>query len=776
MRLPIIITSNGTVPLENIVELNAPVPPAAAPVPAMDWISGKTPGAVQPTAASAGPHFRDMALTTDGSLAVLNAMNWDNNVLAIDTMTGALRWSKRLGQYFAFAPVGLDNGFAVQGFHFTAAEGYRLYLGDADGHVTRAFGLYGNVKRLPFRFVPAMVLEKSESFAVPRDGAWVATAGDLGIALWNADGKLLWQQDWSAKLHNGPVLRGVTNIFKSAQETPKVWALNTETLLVSYGATLTAYEAQTGKAQWTCDVDGAISEVKFTGDGRTLALATLANNLTSITIVRAGKVLTTIPASPAMFELAPDGSAVVVTEANQVRWYSVANGLQWTLPCDEVVRMPRLSPDGRRVAACSMTGMLYVADRDGKLLLQRDLGAFAVPAWLPNGDLLLATWQGRVLRLDAQYAERWNVLVQPPVHEVRGSELAEDGVPVVKVASAGNAAPVPAPLTPNLLSLTPTSIRVPGHEFTQNAKLLKDGDPAAPAQPWLSWSDINSFAETSPVNTIEVSAFQRTMHVTGITFIEDPVHPESWLRDVYVEYYDIARGEWVYIQPCISDAAVHTHMFAQPVDATQFRIVLPVGLCGNLRLGELVFHGELLGPANPDANAKKPLAEIFDEHEEFLGNLSSRGWGWKVHAGDAYAGGKYLECTGKEAFMHPEFLGDGPGHASMYAGIPICENPEPGEYRYLQFAVKALDPTVKSCAVGINNILFALGDVQVNERTTIKLGATVPGKWTVYRVDLWKAFGRPTTYTALLLDASGPVGFDQIVLGRTEGDLPPMPK
>ncbi len=273
------------------------------------------------------------------------------------------------------------------------------------------------------------------------------------------------------------------------------------------------------------------------------------------------------------------------------------------------------------------------------------------------------------------------------------------------------------------------------------------------------------------MNAIEVTAYQRTMRVTGITFYEDPAHPESWLRDVYVEYYDIARGEWVYIQPCLSDAAVHTHMFAKPVEATQFRIVLPVGLCGNLRLGELVFHGTLLGPANPDANAKKPVAEIFDEHEEFLGNLSSRGWGWKVHAGGAYSGGKYLECTGKSTFLYPDFLGDGPGHTMMYAGIPIRENPAPGEYRYLQFAVKALDPAVKSCALGINNILFALGDVQVSERTTVKIGDAVPTEWTVYRVDLWKAFAHPTDYTTLGLYAPGPVAFDQIVLGRTEADF-----
>ncbi len=489
VRLPITITQREDQPGIIDAGINADAPTTIYLPMKGNTASakGNTPGDVQPTAASAGPHFRDVALTADGSLAVLNAMNWDQNVYAIDTTTGAVRWSKRLGQYFAFAPVGLEHGFAVQGFHFTSAEGYRLYLGDAAGHVTRAFALYGNVARLPFRFVPAMVLNKNESFAVPRDGGWVASAGDLGIALWDAGGKLRWQQDWSARLHNGPLLRGVTNVFKAAQETPKVWALMPNTLLVSYGDTLTAYAALTGKELWTCQVGGAIGEVQFTPDGRTLALTTLANNLTSLTIVRAGKVVTTIPASPAMFALAPDGESVVVSDANQLRWYSVANGLQWTLPCDEVVRMPRLSPDGRRVAACSMTGMLYVVDREGKLLLQRDLGAFAVPAWLPNGDLLLATWQGRVLRLDGgHYLPRWNVLAQPPVQdfrEIHGHELAEDGVPVVKVASAGNAAPTPLPLTPNLLSLTPTSIRVPGHEFTQNAKLLKDGDAAARRSP-----------------------------------------------------------------------------------------------------------------------------------------------------------------------------------------------------------------------------------------------------------------------------------------------------
>src|SRR5262245_26927042 len=75
-----------------------------------------------------GPHVRDVTLTDGGSLAVLNTMNWDHNLYALDTKTGEVRWRQRAGQYFAFDPQPMAKELAVQGFDFESAEGYHLYV------------------------------------------------------------------------------------------------------------------------------------------------------------------------------------------------------------------------------------------------------------------------------------------------------------------------------------------------------------------------------------------------------------------------------------------------------------------------------------------------------------------------------------------------------------------------------------------------------------------------------------------------------------------------
>src|SRR5262249_13985181 len=140
--------------------------------------------------------------------------------------------------------------------------------------------------------------------------------------------------------------------------------------------------------------------------------------------------------------------------------------------------------------------------------------------------------------------------------------------------------------------------------------------------------------------------------VTGITLVEDPRHPQSWLRDASFEYWDAARERWVFVQPLLSDAAVHTHQFARPVEAARFRIVLPKMLCGNLRLGEVVLHGEKLGTSHPDIVAKRSRAVLFDEGNDLVGYLH----GAKLTLTGAYSGDRCLTT--------------GPGVASAFGPWP----------------------------------------------------------------------------------------------------------
>ncbi len=143
--------------------------------------------------------------------------------------------------------------------------------------------------------------------------------------------------------------------------------------------------------------------------------------------------------------------------------------------------------------------------------------------------------------------------------------------------------------------------------------MLYDGKAEAPAEPWIPWEMVGTFAETSPLNYLLIEAYRTQMEVTGVTLVEDAAHPESWLRDAAIDYWDAAKELWVPIQPLRSDAAVHTHVFAKPVSAARFRIVLPWGVCGNTRLAEIVFHGQVLGCSHPDVVARRPLAVLFDE-------------------------------------------------------------------------------------------------------------------------------------------------------------------
>jgi hypothetical protein len=64
-----------------------PINSAAPALEAVELLSGKTAGAASaaPIESRFGPHLRDIALAADGSVAVMNAMNWDHNLYAVDS-------------------------------------------------------------------------------------------------------------------------------------------------------------------------------------------------------------------------------------------------------------------------------------------------------------------------------------------------------------------------------------------------------------------------------------------------------------------------------------------------------------------------------------------------------------------------------------------------------------------------------------------------------------------------------------------------------------------
>jgi hypothetical protein len=544
--------------------------------------------------------------------------------------------------------------------------------------------------------------------------------------------------------------------------------------------------------------------VAVSGDGKTCAVQESKSG--RIHLLRGGKLLATIHGNATVrnlrhlgnsgtntaFEvngvaLSADGSLVAVVAGNHLKLYGSDGELRWVLPGDDVLHHPRFSPDGRRLAVGSEMGTLYVMSTAGDVLLERDLGALPVPAFLPDGDLLVGTWMGSLCRLDGKYAERWRTRLLPAVADMRGKLLADDGAPTTRIAFRGNAEPKPAALAPNLLDPKSAFVKLVWEDrngqvlnhvlFAHDSAALTDGKPEPPKEPWIGWPQMNWYGEGEPFTYLWLDTYRTQLEVTGITLVEDPAHPQSWLRDAWFESWDAVKQRWVFVQPLLSDAAVHTHRFRRPVRAARFRIVLPRMPCGNLRLGEIVLHGRKLGCSHPDVLAKKPRAVLFDEGSDLVGYLH---WAKISHEG-AYSGSRCLTIADRDGVSFAPWPEGSKvfGHALPGWDFEIEQEPKAGQYRYLQFAWKALGPMTKGIALEVGNgvhdvVAFHAGDCPHRELGhPRKLAGEVPRDWKVVRVDLWEVFGKPVRIRCLRLSsAGGPAAFDQIVLGRSEEDLP----
>ena len=455
----------------------------------------------------------------------------------------------------------------------------------------------------PSASCPACIDDRNNNFAVPADGSWIAAAGDLGLAVWSRDGKLLWSQDW----------------WKTTRHTAALKAADASTLIAVEGMNVTAYAAADGKKLWNLPIacPGQAVEVVASCDGKTLAvLASLKDGAGRCYIVRDGKLDRIIPEVCDAADLSPDASLLAVASGCQLQLHSLTNGLQWTYLLDEHARFPAFSPDGKRVAVSSDYGMTCVLDTSGRLLWEHDSLARAATAWLPNGDLLLANWEGTVARYGTDFKELWHVRVQPEETDMREKLLADDGAPTIRMPSWGNAEATPLAITPNALAEAKATIKfVPSGNwggtagFAHDAARLVNGKNEPPPSPWIDWSFVGFFSETSPINYILLEAPSAQIKLKAVTLFEDPAHPESWLRDANLEYFDATKNLWVPVQPLLSNSAVHTHKLAQPIEASKFRIMLPWGVVGNLRLAQIVFHGDVTAAPHPPEPTKKTAAQ-----------------------------------------------------------------------------------------------------------------------------------------------------------------------
>jgi len=526
-----------------------------------------------------GPRLRDLAIAADGGTALVSSSDWGRNLWAVDLATGKPRWTGGVGDHFAYAAKAVPGGFFAQGYELGSGEGYHLYRLDGAGLVERRFVIPG---------IPARDDVRINNWAVSPDGKWVAGAGNLALAVWSADGGLLWSQDWSA----------------NSRMVPRLLALGSDRLVVAKGMAVSALDAATGREIWavTPDSDGEVLGLDAGADGKTVMVRASTRG-GRVYIVRDGKITGTL-ATAAHAAVAPaDGSWAAVAVDRELKCYRADGGMAWTFRADDALTVPRLSPDGRRLAVGSLMGTLYVVDVESTDVRSLDMAAVPVPDWTPDGDLVAATWMGTLARFDAGMREKWRVnLSGGPDPAAAGPAAAP---PTSRMASWSNAAAAALPLTPNLLATKGVVVQATnggrGMGLENDVALLFDGQAAPPSRPWLSWGSVCTIDFWRGPFSLEIESPAR-LRVTALTLVEDPAHPESWVRDAKLEHWDPVNSAWVFDQYLTSDAAVHSHALAKPIEAAKFRLTRPDGRgwpVGSLRLGEIVFHGESLPAAKP---------------------------------------------------------------------------------------------------------------------------------------------------------------------------------
>ncbi len=769
----------------------------SATLEATELISGKSaqvainaktaasPGAATTMESRFGPHLWDVAISADGSTALINAINWDDNLYLLDARTGNVRSQSALGHHFTFGPTTAGKDFFVLGFDLNTAEGFQLYQLNTDAKPERRFALYGVPSRGTKTWTGSRFDERVNHYAVAPNGSWVASAGNLGLIVWSRDGKKLWSLDW----------------YKESRATRQIFAQGNDILIAAVGMTATAYRATTGEQLWQIkfsDAKDFIDGCSVSADGKTVALFTDTLN-GRVYIIRDGKLINTLCVWADDHCLTPDGRFLAIVTNNELRWYATDGGLVWMFRGDDSMEPgpiplhePRLSPDGKKIALGSSMGTLWILDDQGRTLVERDLGAIPTARWLSNDELLAVTWMGDVLRLDATGKEKWRVKVQPKGPSRLGVAAAVDSTPTVR-AVLKNATETPVPLTPNLWTEAKAKVSTAWESgglvgMQIPAELFTDCNVEPPAQPWLDWHAANmaGSAWTGKMGIL-FDAGQKQLRVTSITFVEDPAHPESWLRDMLLQYWDPVKGAWMDGPYLLADSAWHTHTFETPLESTRFRLLGgKAWLYHNIRLGEVVFHGEVLGSAHPDIVANRAVATLFDEDEGALRTFS----GISISSDGGFSGSKCVSVN--------------PGIASpteqpeIGATIPtwdfeIVENPtKHGQYRWLQFAWKAQSKDTRGVAVlfGWEWAKSVYGVVGGDPDYSGLPDGRSPGgplppphvveppteNWQVVRVDLWKLRQEPFRINCLgFVATGGGAAFDQIVLGRTEADLTPLP-
>ncbi|MCP2259294.1 Outer membrane protein assembly factor BamB, contains PQQ-like beta-propeller repeat [Streptoalloteichus tenebrarius] len=552
----------------------------------------------EPATQRLGAHVNGIALT--GDTAVLTTSNWDSNLYALDLTTGAQRWQTRIGQQYTFSPRTISGGVAVHGMALDTHNGYGLHLVRAEsGTVERRFDLHGTAPRWFHRISSNRSDGLPPAFATPPSGAWVVTAGNLGLAAWRRDGTPLWHQDWwQEPLSQRP----------GAASEAHLTAVDEDTVLLVARQKAVTYQVSTGAERWSRDlaplvttIGGKATSAARSPDGRLLAVATTYDTGRLFLLDRAhGTLVATLPATADELAWSPDSRTLITLQGTRVILFRATAGV-WSqhssYPAADVLHHLDVAEDGR-IACGDEQGNLVVLNPEAEPLLVTDVVGLPVPTWLPGGDLLVGTWLGLVSRIDGvTYQRRWTTLLRSTAATMRENLLAPETAPVTAVTGSGNA--IPPVTAPNLLNdPAHTVVQFVGWDEKRPVALRADQllattpNPTPPAMPLLSDPMIEFTAESFALCYLHIRP-PEAVTFDALTLWDDPAHPESWLRHLRLDVRRTPDDVWRPITHLVAGTASRSYRItdpAQPVSASALRLVVPPGLAGNLRLAGIALH------------------------------------------------------------------------------------------------------------------------------------------------------------------------------------------
>ncbi|MCM8785432.1 MAG: WD40 repeat domain-containing protein [Candidatus Omnitrophica bacterium] len=711
-----------------------------------------------------GPKINNFTFNLEKSKILVTTTNWDKNLYCLDLNNGKILWNKKIGHHFAVSPKNFGENFIVEGFDYYSSEGYHLYLLEQNkGEIIKKFAFYGIPQRLCHRFVPGIIRDSFDQWDIDEKGQYIALSGNFGIVVWDKEENLVWRKDWWQDGRYEGYL-----------------SFNGEFLIVGERNKLYSVDIKNKKVVWEKELipSGLIKEIKSNKDIITVYSETDKGGIIFVFNKR-GDMITKFYSDIEEIIISPDNIWIAGVKDNQLKLFKLSEGFKRSFSGDEILENISFAPDSKKLIVSSILGTFYIIDINGNKIFEKDIGERNIGKWINDNVCIIGTWMGKLYKL----VDNKNLLLITKLFtdkETKRVNFEKEEIPVIRLNDWGNSEKVSFSIKDNVFNKGNVRIYFAGkpsltatredYAEIKNLEKMIDGDPHPPESPYLPWTFINWMAETIPFGYLVFDGFNTSYKIKGITIFEDPEHPEFWLKDASFEYWNEENNRWVFVDYLVSNTPIHTHLFKKPVISSRFRIVMPSNFYSNLKFGEICFHGEAISCSHPDVMMKKEIVTLFDENdinfwrEHFYPqNLIDIGFQGPI------SGQKYLIVKKglQGPIWRPPF-----GHAIRNWNFEIVENPKDGQYRYLQFYWKKLNPDTKNFTLIFNGFAFYVGEYKgPSWYKAMKIADEIPSEWKLERIDLWDFLKKEIKITTISFITDGEIAIDKMVLAKGKRDL-----